>query len=131
MRTCLLMLCVGCVVAFACGGIEEPEETDLERQMTTFPGYKGCVAKCKPCPPNVLCVQSCTLVGNCTNHCKLLALCKPGYHWSETACRCLPDAGGQPCGTSHCSKDEYCCNQSCGICAPLGGGCIQIACLAL
>jgi hypothetical protein len=29
---------------------------------------------------------------------------------------------------SICGPGEYCCNESCGICAPLGGGCIEIYC---
>ena len=32
------------------------------------------------------------------------------------------------CGSNSCGPGTYCCNASCGICAPLGGGCIQIFC---
>jgi hypothetical protein len=32
------------------------------------------------------------------------------------------------CGSNHCGAGEYCCNASCGICAPFGSVCIQIAC---
>lgn len=35
---------------------------------------------------------------------------------------------GEVCGTSVCSTDQTCCNASCGLCAPRGGACIQIAC---
>lgn len=35
---------------------------------------------------------------------------------------------GERCGPSVCGSGEYCCNPSCGICAPIGGSCIQIAC---
>jgi hypothetical protein len=34
----------------------------------------------------------------------------------------------EPCGDNTCGAGEYCCNASCGICAPEGGACIQIAC---
>jgi len=33
------------------------------------------------------------------------------------------------CGSAICGAGEYCCNPSCGLCAPLGGSCIEIACL--
>lgn len=32
------------------------------------------------------------------------------------------------CGESTCQEDEFCCNESCGICAPLDGVCIQMEC---
>ena len=32
------------------------------------------------------------------------------------------------CGTNTCGQGEYCCNESCGICAPEGGACTQQAC---
>jgi hypothetical protein len=35
---------------------------------------------------------------------------------------------GKRCGDSFCGAGEYCCNQSCGICAPLGGVCTQQIC---
>ncbi|MBI4699858.1 MAG: hypothetical protein HY744_01605 [Deltaproteobacteria bacterium] len=37
--------------------------------------------------------------------------------------------GGKPCGDSVCGGSMYCCNASCGICAPLDGVCIMMACL--
>jgi len=39
-----------------------------------------------------------------------------------------PPGVGKACGENVCTADEYCCNESCGICAPEGGFCIQIAC---
>jgi hypothetical protein len=41
-----------------------------------------------------------------------------------------PPPGGDPCGQSICGDGELCCNPSCGICAPLGGACIELACAA-
>jgi hypothetical protein len=34
----------------------------------------------------------------------------------------------EACGPSTCSSDEYCCNESCGICTPFGSMCIQEFC---
>ena len=36
--------------------------------------------------------------------------------------------GGVTCGKNTCPTGEYCCNASCGMCAPMGAACIQIAC---
>lgn len=36
--------------------------------------------------------------------------------------------GGEPCGESRCLAEQFCCNPSCGICAPAGGACIQMIC---
>ncbi|MBW2458047.1 MAG: hypothetical protein JRI68_26315 [Deltaproteobacteria bacterium] len=36
---------------------------------------------------------------------------------------------GEPCGNNVCQPTEFCCNPSCGICAPHGGACIEIACM--
>ena len=61
--------------------------------------------------------------------CAATGLCVAGYHWDEVHCRCVRDQnGGARCGDRHCGRGEYCCNASCGICAPIDGGCIQIAC---
>jgi len=38
---------------------------------------------------------------------------------------------GELCGLNVCGAGEYCCNPSCGICAPLNGACIEIACAPL
>jgi|SRR5581483_3455930 len=57
-------------------------------------------------------------------------LCVIGYVWSQKACACIPDKKPDhvTCGTKTCGAGEYCCNASCGICAPEGYACIQIAC---
>jgi hypothetical protein len=39
------------------------------------------------------------------------------------------EAGSLPCGTKVCAPGQYCCNASCGLCAPIGAACIQIACV--
>ncbi len=38
------------------------------------------------------------------------------------------DGGSVPCGDNRCGDHEYCCNASCGICAPEGTGCSTIVC---
>ncbi len=38
-------------------------------------------------------------------------------------------ANGEPCGEGVCEAGSFCCNASCGICAPMGGGCIELACM--
>ena len=38
----------------------------------------------------------------------------------------LPDPG--TCGGNVCGKGEYCCNASCGTCAPIGASCTQQVC---
>jgi hypothetical protein len=37
-------------------------------------------------------------------------------------------AGGLACGPNICGAGEFCCNSSCGICAPEGGFCTQQIC---
>ena len=37
--------------------------------------------------------------------------------------------GNGPCGSNFCTGKTFCCNASCGICAPIGGGCTQQVCL--
>jgi len=41
---------------------------------------------------------------------------------------CVPAQVGAPCGTNVCGAGEFCCNASCGTCAPLGGACTQQFC---
>lgn len=56
--------------------------------------------------------------------------CAPGlvFFSDECGCGCEPPTAA-PCGNNFCGNGEYCCNESCGICAPLNGFCTQQACL--
>jgi hypothetical protein len=56
-------------------------------------------------------------------------ICIEGYEpfFDDCGCGCTP-VQGTPCGGNVCGAGEFCCNESCGICAPEGGGCIQIFC---
>lgn len=35
---------------------------------------------------------------------------------------------GGTCGDNVCGQGEFCCNPSCGVCAPIGGYCLDIYC---
>lgn len=56
-------------------------------------------------------------------------LCEVGTQCVEDSgvAHCVPQSGVQ-CGTVTCANGQYCCNASCGMCAPPGVACIQIAC---
>jgi hypothetical protein len=78
------------------------------------------------CDPNnggADCGGLCTCVQN--------VLCTISSHFdsSPSVCACVPNT--QPpgsCGGHSCGAGQYCCNASCGICAPFGAACIQIVC---
>jgi len=36
--------------------------------------------------------------------------------------------GGIACGKNTCPASQYCCSESCGLCAPIGSLCVAIAC---
>lgn len=68
-----------------------------------------------PCPPIPSCepaLDACALV-----RCAAGTTCQDGA--------CIPDV---QCGGNVCGAGEYCCNSSCGICAPEGGVCTQQFC---
>ena len=68
----------------------------------------------------------------------ILFRCEPGARpfSDECGCGCLrgtwsrlePQPGGVRCRENICGPGEYCCNESCGICAPIGGVCTQEFC---
>lgn len=47
--------------------------------------------------------------------------------FDECGCGCEV-APGEACGSNVCGEGEYCCNESCGQCAPVGGFCTQQYC---
>jgi hypothetical protein len=57
----------------------------------------------------VLCLGGAIAAGACTDSIRL-------------------DNAGERCGSNVCTGDTYCCNDSCGVCAPLGGVCTQQFC---
>jgi ZU5 domain-containing protein len=74
---------------------------------------------CPPPPPPPVCHANCT---------DSTRACPPGTECNPMTGDCTPNA--QPCGATTCGQGEYCCNASCGICAPLGGACTQQDCSA-
>jgi len=58
-----------------------------------------------------------------------LPVCKPKHQPTKPANATgsrVP--AGVECGRTSCTDAEFCCNESCGICAPLGGYCIAQHC---
>jgi hypothetical protein len=63
--------------------------------------------------------------------CKQTVACPVNSKWngSPSVCACEPTVIViNKCGDNLCGAGEYCCNESCGICAPIGGACIQLYC---
>lgn len=65
----------------------------------------------------------------------IAALCPVGTMCTSDGgdVECVPfDAGapgeGEACGDTVCGEGMVCCNDSCGICTPPDGACIQIEC---
>ena len=109
--------------------VDDGSTVEVEQAISSTGADNSCHFNCQPCPPNQVCVQTCTLVGNCTNSCDVIALCAPGYHWDTTACQCLPEPNtGEDCGPTVCGAGQECCNASCGICTEPGGFCTQQVC---
>ncbi len=89
-----------------------------------------------PCPPQPACVADAD--EECRNPCETVR-CGQGTHCEavDVVCikapccpvaECKPDVKEEACGKSVCGEGTYCCNESCGICAPDGGLCIQKFC---
>ena len=89
-------------------------------------------------------VATAMLVAGCTNQgmqsavadaeapgsareCGVIAGCAVGFVWSDVAYQCLPEqsgGGSETCGDRVCGANDYCCNDSCGICVPEGYWCM-------
>jgi hypothetical protein len=55
-------------------------------------------------------------------------MCEEGSHPFFDACGCGCQAG-VACGNAVCGAGEFCCNESCSICAPEGGYCTKQFCV--
>lgn len=90
-------------------------------------GTVCCNPSCGICTsPNGACDQRA-----CLPECTSDADCPPGDTCDPATGTC--ESGpvtGEPCGNNLCGTGTYCCNPSCGICAPLGAGCTEQECLA-
>jgi hypothetical protein len=70
---------------------------------------------------------------DCGGHCvcEVVGQCKQGQEWdgSPEVCACVGHGKGTvPCGPNKCGPGEYCCNLSCGTCAPEGQICLDLIC---
>jgi hypothetical protein len=80
--------------------------------------------------------------GSCTEECNS-CLCTAAGGKAVTSCRGQDSSQASPsqaslseydalvggtCGNTICGKGTFCCNASCGICAPIGGFCTQQFC---
>lgn len=83
-----------------------------------------CNPSCGTCAPlGATCTeQAC---GGCTDPNGNLN-CPPGQQCDPNTNQCV--ATGVQCGPNVCGDGEYCCNESCGICALPGESCIEPAC---
>ena len=89
------------VMVFAAGCAVSTESEDVSRDDAELKAG-GCQLECPKCHPGDPCpMRPCVMV------------CSPGHH---------------KCGDNVCGAGEYCCNESCGICAPEGGSCTQQMC---
>jgi hypothetical protein len=84
---------------------------DVNCGGSSDPGMGGLVP---PPPPNC---------GGCMSD----ADCPQGMLCDASTAQCIPTQ--VQCGNTVCGDGEYCCNEGCGICAPLGGACPQIECV--
>ena len=90
------------VMAAGCVVSTESESSDVARSDAELVKTGGCHLVCPKCHPGDPCpMRPCTLQ------------CAPGH---------------TKCGDAVCGATEFCCNESCGICAPEGGSCTQQLC---
>jgi hypothetical protein len=117
--TCVAAPCppvAECVAQVSCGGFAGKR----------CPGSGSCVDdpsdSCDPAKGGADCGGMCV--------CKQPAECPPNSVWdsSPAVCACVKVPAGEACGPKTCASGEVCCNKSCGICTPPGGGCSAIAC---
>lgn len=82
---------------FGCAAAVDQPTASEEVKLSEAHLALGCHVSCPKCPPNKVCpLAPCTIE------------CPPGVTM---------------CGDNACSKNEYCCGSSCGICEPIGYMC--------
>jgi hypothetical protein len=131
MKARVVMAALWAVVALGCGGPPQQTEQQPEQQPTATlvsseqevgelcgtkicgAGTSCCNASCSICTPKgVSCTQQVCNSPTLTE--------EPGDEDASLI--------GQPCGKNTCGTGTFCCNASCGICAPKGGSCTQQYC---
>lgn len=100
-----------------------------------------CFSRCRNCFSFENCSQICERVGACSStNCRAISECLKNTHWDDQLCKCISNTHPEPspssspstqCGSTTCHSNEYCCNPSCGVCAPRGGVCTQQFCGAV
>jgi len=69
-----------------------------------------------------------TYVGHSADECAIIRFTCDGGDYFADECGCGCEVPLEVCGGNTCAADEFCCNESCGICAPTGGVCTQQFC---
>jgi hypothetical protein len=89
----------------------------------------GYCKKAKPSPSACKADPSKTYISTDPNQCAVIKFfCAEGEpFFDDCGCGCQTKAG-VTCGTATCGAGEYCCNESCSICAPEGGFCTMQFC---
>lgn len=127
----------------SCGTCVAPGKGCTKQLCVDDPGEKvfcGGIAAFK-CPGSGQCVDdpddSCDpgkggadCGGMCV--CKGPVPCPSSSRWNPSpkvcACEASSTPGGERCGSNTCNADQFCCNASCSVCAPIGGACTQQLC---
>jgi len=97
-------------------------------------GGADCIGVCRRWPQRFHCNDpSRRYYGRSPEICsRIRYFCAEGTPFSdECGCGCIDLRGPGSrvsCGRNVCGPNQYCCNESCGICAPRGAACIQVYC---
>jgi hypothetical protein len=116
---------MGLVLAPGCAP-ESPEYEGDDETAQQDDAVKGG----RPAKPKKKCQDpDRTYVANSPEECAVVRFfCEEGEpFFDDCGCGCTT-AVTTPCGASTCASGEFCCNESCGICAPEGGVCTQQFC---
>lgn len=105
-----LTAAVVALVSAACQPSSPPEQAGEQRPPQVFCGGIGGVQ----CPAGYECEDDPS------------DPCDPAHGGADCSGICVSQT--QACGKARCAVGQYCCNESCGICAPIGGACTQQVC---
>jgi hypothetical protein len=95
----------------SCGICAPPDGACTQQACEPLPEEPECAIKCAA-PPEGCRYEGGVYSGPC----------------SQLTCGTLVCDDAVPCGNNTCTGGEVCCNESCGICAPPDGACIQMQC---
>ena len=113
-------------------------------EETCGPGEYCCNESCSRCVPygqgctREICPPGDPEIRRCGGNSRLpcpdgfICVVDPGNDCAKTRRTDCPGIcvrePGTPCGRNRCGQNEFCCNSSCGECAPIGGGCTDRYC---